>query len=80
MYFQALDYKGNHFLNLLDDDYLPIKPTYMKSGTWLKLLGHLNSLCVRATRAITNYTPIDKYCLRFFHRKNFNCLYGTISN
>ena len=29
MTFQALDFKGNHFLSLLDDDYLSIKPTYL---------------------------------------------------
>ena len=32
MTFQALDYKGNHFLNLLDNNYLSIKPTYMKDS------------------------------------------------
>jgi len=32
MTFQASDYKENHFLDLLDDNYLPIKPTYMKGG------------------------------------------------
>ena len=30
MIFQASDYKENHFLDLLNDDYLPIKPTYIK--------------------------------------------------
>ena len=74
MTFQALDFKGNHFLSLLDDDYLSIKPTYMKGGAWLKLLGHSNSLCARATKAITNHTPIGEYCLRFFPKENFNCL------
>ena len=31
-------------------------------------------LCVRATRAITNYTLIKEYCLRFFPREPFTCL------
>ena len=70
MYFQASDCN----LNLLDNNYLSIKPTYMKDSTWLKLLGHLNSLYARATRAITNHAPIGKYCLRFFPRENSNCL------
>jgi len=65
------DYKGNHFL--FDDNYLPIKPTYTKDGTWLKLIGHSNSLCARATRAITNHASIGNYCLRFFPKENFNC-------
>ena len=42
-------------------------------GAWLKLPGHLNSLCVRVTRVITNHTPICKYHLRFLPRENFNC-------
>ncbi len=44
MIFQASDFKENHFLELLDDEYLPIKPTYIKGGSWLKLLGQ--TLCV----------------------------------
>jgi len=72
--FQASDFKENYFLNLLDNNYLSIKPTYMKGGAWFKLLGHSNSLYARATRAITNHTPIDKYYLRFFSKENFNCL------
>ena len=46
MMFQALDFKRNHFLELLNNEYLSIKPTYMKGGAWLKLLGHSNSLCM----------------------------------
>ena len=30
MTFQASDFKGNYFLKLLNNKYLPIKPTYMK--------------------------------------------------
>ena len=75
MPFQASDYKGNHFLDLLDNDYLSIKPTYIKGGTWLKLIGYSNSLCVRMTRAITNHTSIGKYHPRFFPKENFNYVY-----
>jgi len=50
----------------------------MKGSAWLKLLGYSNSLCVRATRAITNHTPIGKYCLRFFSKENFNCPTSTV--
>ena len=75
MTFQASDLKRKYFLDLLDNDYLSIMPTYMKDDAWLKLLGHSNFLCVKATRAITNHAPIEKYCLRFFPKENFNCLY-----
>jgi len=64
--FQASNFKGNHFL---DDVNNIIKPTYVKGGSWLKIIGHSNSLCVHATRAITNHAPISKYRLRFFPKK-----------
>jgi len=33
MTFQALDKKGNHFLELLDDNDKPVKLMYSKDGT-----------------------------------------------
>ena len=38
MTFQASDHRGNYFLELLDNRYLPIK-----GDPWLKQFGHLNS-------------------------------------
>ena len=32
MTFQISDFKGNHFFDLLDDEYLPVKSIYMKDG------------------------------------------------
>lgn len=76
MYFQALDDKGWCFLELCDDDIQPIIPSIAKGRPWLKYFGHSNSLCVRASRAIVNYTPIDEYWLKFFPRKKFECPYS----
>ena len=76
MMFQASDLKGNHFLDLLDDDNKIIKPTYAKGRSCLKLIGHSNSLCAHAMRAITNHAPISEYRLRFFPRKEFRCPCG----
>ena len=45
MTFQASDGKGNHFLDLLDDDLNAIEPSYSKGGPWLQAFGHSNSLC-----------------------------------
>ena len=73
MMFQASDLKGSHFLDLLDNDNKIIELTYAKDGSWLKLIGHLNSLCACATRAITNHAPIGEYRLRFFLREEFRC-------
>jgi len=77
MTFQALDGRGNHFLNLLDDDLNAIEPHQVKGGPWLQSFGHSNSLCARATRAITNYAPIGEYRLRFFPSMDFSCLYNN---
>jgi len=76
MIFQASNLKGNQFLDLLDDDNNIIEPSYIKGRSWLKTFGHSNSLCVRATRAITNHTPISEYRLRFFPREEFKCSYS----
>ena len=63
-------------MDLLDDDNNIIEPSYTKEESWLKLIGHSNSLCVRATRAITNHAPTGKYRLRLFPRGKFNCPCG----
>ena len=73
MTFQVSDYKRNHFLDLLSNDYFLTKPTYLKGGSWLKLIGHFNSLYTRVTRAITNYASIQEYYL--FLKENFSCQY-----
>ena len=63
MTFQASNGKGRNFLELLDDDLNVVKPSYIKGGPWLQIVGHSNSLCARATRAITNHMPIGEYRL-----------------
>ena len=73
--FQVSDYKRNHFLKLLDNNYLSRKPTYTKDGSWFKLLSYFDLLYARATRAITNHILIEKYHLRFFPKEKFNYLY-----
>jgi len=77
MTFQASEYKGKHFLELNDNNNIPVKPTYSKGGAWLNLIGHSNTLCMQDTRAITNHTPIREYCLRFFPRESFECPCGN---
>ena len=74
MTFQTLDGKGNHFLDLLDDNLNVIEPSYSRDGPWLQAFGHSNSLCARASRAITNHAPIGEYRLQFFPNMDFACL------
>jgi len=56
MTFQALDLKENYFLNCLDDKLHTVEPLYTKGSLWSNQFGHSNSLCARATGAITNIT------------------------
>ena len=74
MTFQALDRKGKHFLNLVDDNLNIIEPAYTKGGPWLQVFSHSNLLCARTMRAITNHAPIGEYRLRFFPNEDFKCL------
>ena len=74
MSFQVSDFKDKLFLDLLDFNF--IESLYIRGSPQIKHFGYLNSLCARAMRAITNYTPISEYCLRFFPRKDFSCLCG----
>ena len=71
--FQASDGKGNHFLDLLDNEFNLIKPLYIKGSPWLQSFGYSNSLCARATRAITNHAPIGEYQLRFLPSMDISC-------
>ena len=73
MTFQASDGKERNFLDLLNDDFNPIKPHYTKGGPWLQAFSHSNSLCARAVRAITNHAPIGEYRLRFLPGMDFSC-------
>jgi len=75
--FQVSNNKGCNFLELLDNENNLLKLTYSKDGTWLKYFVYSNLLYARATRAIINYVPIDKYWLRFFSHEDFKCLCKT---
>jgi len=66
MSFQVSDFKGKSFLNLLDNDFNFIEPSYIRGGPWIKHFGHSNSLCARVMRAITNHALISEYHQRFF--------------
>ena len=72
-YFQASDKKGNHFLELRDDNNHALILIYANGGTWLKHIGKNNFLCARLTRLITNHTPIGEYYQYFFLDKNSLC-------
>ena len=73
MFFQTSNSRRKSLLDLIDDNFNTIEPSYIKGGPWIKHFGHSNSLCARAMRAITNHAPIGEYCLRSFPREDFSC-------
>ena len=75
MIFQALDGKGRQFLDLMDNNFNVIEPSYTKGGLWLQSFGHSNLLYICAMRVITNHALIGKYWLRFFLSEEFRCPY-----
>ena len=77
MTFQASDGKERSFLNLVDNNYEDIEPSYIKEGPWLQAFGYSNLLCTRAIRAITNHALIEEYHLRFFPNEDFSCPCGN---
>ena len=76
MIFQASDGKGKNFFDLADINNDTIEPLYIKGGLWLQAFGSSNSLCARATRAITNHVSTGEYQLRFFSKEDFKCPCG----
>ena len=73
MTFQVSKGKGNHFLDLLDDNLNSIEPSYIKGGQWLQMFVRYNLLCAHATRVISNHAPIGEYRLQFFPSLDFSC-------
>ena len=68
--FQASDMKDKQFLDLIDNNDNIIEPSYIKDSSWLKYFSYSNSLCTRASRAITNHALTGKYKLMFFPRED----------
>ena len=72
--FKLSNLKRRSFINLLNNNYLNIVPSYTKEKPWIKNFSFFNLLYTWATRAITNHAPIGEYQLYFFPREDFSCL------
>ena len=73
MFFQVSGKRGNHFLDLTDNNNHILTPSYAKGGTWLRHMGESPSLCAHLTRLITNHASIGEYYFCFFPNKNPSC-------
>jgi len=68
MTFQASDWKGKHFLELLNDDNNIIKLFYIKDRSWLKHFVYSNLLCVRAIMSSSQIVDLVSFYFIFhFH-------------
>ena len=76
MCFQTSNGKENNFMDLLNNSFNIIKPSYIKGGPWLQAFRHSNSLYAKATQAITNHALIGEFHLRFFPNEDFKCPYN----
>ena len=68
-----MEYKGRNFLELNDNNNLPIHLIYAKDEAWLKHFGSSNLLCTCITRLVTNHTPIGEYRLGFYPKESIAC-------
>lgn len=73
-----MNYKGKNFLDLNNNDNIPIWLTYLKKDTWLKHIRHSNSLYTCVIRVITNHALISEYYLRFFAKNHLLVYMKTI--
>ena len=71
--------KRRNFLLLLNNNLSEIESVYIKVGPWLQHFSFSNLLCAWDIWAITNYTLIRVYCLKFFPKEEFKYLYRFYS-
>jgi len=68
--------KDHYFLNFKDEKKRVIKPTYVKGGSWLSVIGFTNSLCAHFTCMTTGHVPIGEYKQQFFPHLPTSCSCG----
>jgi hypothetical protein len=74
--FQSKKYIGSNFLTLYQRKDTPFVPTHVKSGLWMRKVGHSHSLTAHLVRCTTSYAPIGVYCSRFFLEESTACSSG----
>jgi hypothetical protein len=74
--FQSKKYIGLNFLTLYQRKDTPFVPTHVKSGLWMRKVGHSHSLTARLVHCTTGHAPIGAYRSRFFPEESTACSCG----
>jgi hypothetical protein len=74
--FQSKKYIGSNFLTLYQKKDTPSVPTHVKSGLWMRNVGHSHSLTACLVRCTTGHAPIGVYRSRFFPEESTACSCG----
>jgi hypothetical protein len=74
--FQSKKYIGSNFLTLYQRKDTPFVPTHVKSGPWMRKMGHSHSLTARLVRCTTGHAPIGAYRSQFFPEESMACRCG----
>jgi hypothetical protein len=74
--FQSKKYIGSNFLTLYQRKDTPFIPTHVKSGPWMRKVGHSHSLTAHLVHCTTGHTPIRAYRSRFFPEESTACRCG----
>ena len=72
-------YIGSNFLVSKDLVGRPVKPTTVKGGPWLQLIGKDPQLFARMCRCILNHAPIGAYYLRYNISEPIRCPCGRVA-
>jgi hypothetical protein len=71
--FQSKKYIGSNFLTLYQRKDTPFIPTHVKSGPWMRKVGHSHSLTACLMCCTTSHAPIGVYHSRFFPEESTAC-------
>jgi hypothetical protein len=74
--FQSWKYIRSNFLTLYQRKDTPFVLTHVKSGLWMRKVGHSHSLIACLVRCTTGHAPIGVYCSRFFPEESTACRCG----
>jgi hypothetical protein len=74
--FQSKKYIRSNFLTLYQRKDTPLVPTHVKSGLWMRKVGHSHSLTARLVHCTTGHAPIGAFRSRFFLEESTACRCG----
>jgi hypothetical protein len=74
--FQSKKYIGLNFLTLYQRKDTPFIPTHVKSGLWMRKVGHSHALTAHLVCCTTGHAPIGVYHSRFFPEESTACRCG----